>query len=220
MAPIASEQNPMYGGPAAVHQRDAYAPRARRCKISVASRLWQLPLFERLAPAQRILVAGAGGGFDIYAGLPLVLALRALGRDVHLANPTFTYLGGTNARFPAPHVAEVDTNTEGEDRYFPERTLARWLASQNQPSTVYAFQKVGVRPMRGAYRALCNLIRPDAIVLVDGGTDPFVLLPLWDKDDFLSVPGGRSNGIRPTCYDRLRATARPDDEYETRDCPP
>lgn len=39
-----------------------------------------------------MLVAGAGGGFDIYAGLPLAFALEAEGKDVHLANLSFNSL--------------------------------------------------------------------------------------------------------------------------------
>jgi hypothetical protein len=65
----------------------------------------------------------------------------------------------------------VSADTEGEDRYFPERTLARWLRGQGLPEHVYAFDKVGVRPLRDAYRALCDRLGVDAIVLVDGGTD-------------------------------------------------
>ena len=41
--------------------------------------------FSRLRPSRRVLIAGAGGGFDIYAGLPLAVALSAqavLRRDV------------------------------------------------------------------------------------------------------------------------------------------
>lgn len=34
------------------------------------------PLFDSLKDAQSILLAGAGGGFDIYSGLPLYFALR------------------------------------------------------------------------------------------------------------------------------------------------
>ncbi|WP_027946777.1 hypothetical protein [Amycolatopsis taiwanensis] len=41
--------------------------------------LAQPPLFTRLQGAGRILIAGAGGGFDIYAGLPLALTLRNQG---------------------------------------------------------------------------------------------------------------------------------------------
>ncbi len=44
------------------------------------------PLFAALEPARRVLVAGAGGGFDVYAGLPLALALKAQGKHVHLAS--------------------------------------------------------------------------------------------------------------------------------------
>ncbi|XTZ16521.1 hypothetical protein ACQSSU_03785 [Micromonospora echinospora] len=36
--------------------------------------------------AERILIEGAGGGFDVYAGLPLALALWGAGVTVHLAN--------------------------------------------------------------------------------------------------------------------------------------
>jgi hypothetical protein len=128
-------------------------------------------LFSRLADARTVLCAGAGGGFDVFAALPIALALRAAGKTVHLANLTFTYLGGTDAPLLAPHLAVVTPTVEGEERYFPERTLARWLADRGQPCVVYAFEKVGVRPLRSAYRALVEELRPDAIVLVDGGTD-------------------------------------------------
>lgn len=133
--------------------------------------LWQLPLFERLAPAQRVIVAGAGGGFDVYAGLPVALALQAQGKETFLANLTFSCLGGTDATWVADHLARVDAGTGGEDQYFPERTLARWLASRGLPDEIYAFEKVGVRPLGAAWTALCRRLRPDAIVLVDGGTD-------------------------------------------------
>ncbi|GAA3609924.1 hypothetical protein GCM10022419_113700 [Nonomuraea rosea] len=38
--------------------------------------MFDSPLSARLETSRRILVAGAGGGFDVYAGLPLALALR------------------------------------------------------------------------------------------------------------------------------------------------
>jgi hypothetical protein len=110
-------------------------------------------LFQRLASSKRVLVAGAGGGFDVYAGLPLALALRSLGKEVVLANLTFTYLGGTDASFMAPNLARVTAATTGEPEYFPERTLARWFLENGVEQPVYAFEKVGVRPLTAAYRA-------------------------------------------------------------------
>jgi len=137
----------------------------------VTPSLLEPPLLARLKRHQRILIAGAGGGFDVYAGLPLYVALRAAGREVFLANLTFTYLGETDAATLAPHLSVATPETKGGDRYFPERRLAEWLHDAGHPASVYVFEKVGVRPLRAAYEHLVRVLRLDAIVLVDGGTD-------------------------------------------------
>ncbi|MFI8006234.1 DUF1152 domain-containing protein [Streptomyces sp. NPDC086010] len=130
------------------------------------------PLFTRLAPAQRILVAGAGGGFDIYSGLPLALSLMNQGKEVHLANLSFTALGGLPLDdWAAPDLAVVTPESALHQTYFPERTLAQWLRLHGYPSTVYALQPGGVQPLRSAYRALIERHDIDAVVLTDGGTD-------------------------------------------------
>nr|WP_042189478.1 DUF1152 domain-containing protein [Kibdelosporangium sp. MJ126-NF4]CEL18711.1 FIG01133369: hypothetical protein [Kibdelosporangium sp. MJ126-NF4]CTQ96437.1 FIG01133369: hypothetical protein [Kibdelosporangium sp. MJ126-NF4] len=131
------------------------------------------PLFTRLRDARRVLIAGAGGGFDVYAGIPLALALRAAGKDVHLANLSFTNLTALDIdSWVQPGVAAVTPSTDGvKGGYFPERVLATWLAAEKLPSTVYAFPRVGVRPLRLAYESLLSHLGIDAIVLVDGGTD-------------------------------------------------
>jgi hypothetical protein len=135
--------------------------------------LHEPPLFTRLRDARRILVAGAGGGFDVYAGLPLALALRSAGKDVRLANLSFSDLYGLPADvWLEPDVAAVGPDTPARGDYFPERTLARWLDLHGLPSTVFAFARTGVAPLRAAYRALLDhLGGVDAVVLVDGGTD-------------------------------------------------
>ncbi|MBB5804128.1 hypothetical protein F4560_003896 [Saccharothrix ecbatanensis] len=130
------------------------------------------PLFTRLRAAERVLIAGAGGGFDVYAGLPLAVALRAQGKEVHLANLSFSELDRIDIDdWVEPGLAAVRPHTAGNEDYFPERVLARWLESQDMPSTVHAFPRTGVRPLRAAYRTLVDRLRLDAIVLVDGGTD-------------------------------------------------
>ncbi|GAA1976909.1 DUF1152 domain-containing protein [Catenulispora subtropica] len=133
--------------------------------------LGDLPLFAALAGSRRILVAGAGGGFDVYGGLPLAFALRARGAEVFLGNLTFVASGFTLESWLAPDVAAITPASGGFAEYFPERTLARWLKTVGEPSTVYAFQRTGVEPLRAAYRALVEHHGIDAIVLVDGGTD-------------------------------------------------
>ncbi|MEU3602891.1 DUF1152 domain-containing protein [Streptomyces sp. NPDC006798] len=130
------------------------------------------PVFARLEGAERILVAGAGGGFDIYSGLPLALSLLHQGKDVRLANLSFSALAGLpQDDWAAPDLAVVTPDSAPHQAYFPERTLARWLRIHNYPSTVYAFPLTGVQPLRAAYRALVERHEIDAVVLVDGGTD-------------------------------------------------
>jgi hypothetical protein len=65
----------------------------------------------------------------------------------------------------------VTPGTVGLDDYFPERTLARWLAAHDLPATIHAFPRTGVQPLRAAYGDLVERLGLDGIVLVDGGTD-------------------------------------------------
>jgi hypothetical protein len=130
------------------------------------------PLFAALEGAGSVLIAGAGGGFDVYAGLPLAIALWDRGATVHLANLSFSQLELLDLDvWLDPGVAAVAPGTSGLDEYFPERTLSRWLATRSLPSTVHAFAGTGVRPLRAAYRHLIERLAVDAVVLVDGGTD-------------------------------------------------
>jgi len=41
----------------------------------------KIPLFQELEDSQNILLAGCGGGFDIYTGIPLYFALKKLGKE-------------------------------------------------------------------------------------------------------------------------------------------
>jgi hypothetical protein len=56
----------------------------------------RLPFFTELERADNILLAGAGGGFDIFCGLPLYFALQATGKQVHPANLSFSWLPQTD----------------------------------------------------------------------------------------------------------------------------
>ncbi|MET9648623.1 DUF1152 domain-containing protein [Streptomyces syringium] len=93
------------------------------------------PLFTRLADAERILIAGAGGGFDIYSGLPLALSLLHQGKEVYLANLSFSPLVGPPVDdWAAPDLAVITPDSALHQSYFPERTLAQWLRRCGYPS--------------------------------------------------------------------------------------
>lgn len=132
----------------------------------------ELPAWTRLKAANRVLIAGAGGGFDVFSGLPLALALHEAGKQVHLANLSFSRLDAPGTTWIHDHVAVVDTSTPLAP-YLPERHLADWLSARSDLAPrVFAFRKSsGVVPLREAYRFLVDHLDVDAIVLVDGGTD-------------------------------------------------
>ena len=131
----------------------------------------ELRLPSAIENSQRVLVAGAGGGFDVYAGLPIYERLRRLGKKAYLANLSFVPLGTTNAQSLTRALSVVEPDTAGPDSYFPERTLAQYLSRRGERVSVYAFEKMGVAPIREGYAYLVQALGLDAIVLVDGGTD-------------------------------------------------
>ncbi|MEM6966950.1 MAG: DUF1152 domain-containing protein, partial [Bacteroidota bacterium] len=132
-----------------------------------------IPFFQQLEDSQNILLAGAGGGFDIYCGIPLYFYLKKQGKQVTLGNFSFTWLGETSAELVTPHCYKI----EGHNRdlsgrnYFPEKYLKLWLAIQNEYPNVYAFERTGVNPLKKAYKHLIDKHKIDTVILIDGGTD-------------------------------------------------
>jgi hypothetical protein len=135
-----------------------------------------LPIFERLGSAQTILLAGAGGGYDIFAGLPLYFALRAQGKTVHLANLSFSSIYASNGKRIGEvneHVVRVTHETEPALSYFPELYLAQWFWKERRERVpLYCFDRTGPGSLIPAYQHLVkHLGGIDALVLIDGGTD-------------------------------------------------
>jgi len=133
--------------------------------------LASLPFFERLDAARSVLIAGAGGGFDVFSGLPIYFALRRMGKAVHLANLSFSWLAKTDGARVCPGLVEVTAATNGDMDYFPEKHLSAWFRARGEDVPVFCFEKTGVRPLRDAYATLAERLGADAVVLADGGTD-------------------------------------------------
>jgi len=129
------------------------------------------PFLEELEPAQNVLIAGIGGGFDVFSGLPLYFGLKEAGKRAHLANLSFSRLPPEPDARLAPAVLRVTAATPLEDRYFPERYLAEWFRDRGEDVAIYCFERTGVQPLLEAYRALIAHLDVDTVVLVDGGTD-------------------------------------------------
>lgn len=124
----------------------------------------------RMANRRNVLLAGAGGGFDAYAALPLAVALHDAGVRVHFANLSFTDPSAL-AALERDGLVPVVPDSPGPATYFPERSLARALVPTGMSPVVHALPRAGVVPLRAQYALLAERLALDAIVLVDGGTD-------------------------------------------------
>ena len=129
------------------------------------------PLMDKLSQSQTVLLAGAGGGFDVFSALPLYFALENAGKRVHLANLSFSNLHPNAGRRLCGEVVEITRDSSGSTSYFPERHLAQWLADLGKTAPVWAIERRGPAAVSRAYRALADELKPDTIILVDGGTD-------------------------------------------------
>lgn len=132
----------------------------------------KLPFFSKIEKSQIILLAGAGGGFDIFCGLPLYFGLLAQGKTVHLANLSFSVLPPVSENRITPALLKVTEKTWQVYDYFPEKHLSRWLSEKLEKEIpIYCFERVGVKPIQEAYAALVNDLEIDTLILIDGGTD-------------------------------------------------
>jgi hypothetical protein len=129
-----------------------------------------IPFFSKLEKARTVLLVGAGGGFDLFTGLPIYHSLCNIGKTVHLANLSSGALGFCDAESPAPGVWRITPATAAQ-AYFPEMHLSRWLSERSVETPIYAIEPAGAHQVMEAYAWLNETLRPDTLILVDGGTD-------------------------------------------------
>ncbi len=134
-----------------------------------------LPAHDRLYRAKRVLLVGAGGGYDVLGGVPLFTELKERGIVVDFASVSFTALESlarARADPDASGLYRVEASAAVTTCYCPEAWLARWLEErQGHERPVWGLSKAGVRPMREALRVLTRRLDADLVVLVDGGID-------------------------------------------------
>ncbi len=132
-----------------------------------------LPILERLKRCKSVLIAGMGGGFDIFCGLPIYFELRRRDQEVHLANYSFSdviyFEGGKRL---TDTLVGLTAEVPGFALDFPELHLARWFQEAcNEAVTIWSFHKTGTCTLLKNYRALTEHLAIDGILLIDGGVD-------------------------------------------------
>jgi hypothetical protein len=132
-----------------------------------------LPILDQLSSCQNILIAGMGGGFDVFCGLPVYFELRRRGQRAHLANLSFSDLVLANHGVRLTNsLVGVTADHQGITLYFPELYLAQWFREKRGENvTVWCFEKTGVKALLANYRALVAHLGIDGVLLIDGGVD-------------------------------------------------
>ena len=137
-----------------------------------------LPILHLLEDVDRILLAGAGGGFDFLAGMPIYYTLREMGKTVHIANYSFTdHLIAKHASGDVEILIEgqllgVTGSTKLALPYFPEGFMAQWFKEeQGEEVTIWLIEKLGMPAVKDCYTKLVEKFDIEAIILVDGGVD-------------------------------------------------
>jgi hypothetical protein len=127
---------------------------------------------DRLARAKNVLVAGAGGGYDVVCGVPLIIALESRGIQVHVASLISTPINDIDGGVVhQPELVEV-TAKSTRPSYFPEGWLSRWLTHRfDRDVSVYCFGATGVGPLYASYQHLIETLDIDCVIAVDGGVD-------------------------------------------------
>lgn len=141
-----------------------------------------LPIIEQISHCKNLLIAGMGGGFDIFCGLPIYFELQQLGINCHLANLSFsniTFSPGANIQNRLQLTETlVGVNCKTQDLklvYFPELYLAQWFQEKYQEDiTIWCFKKTGVQPLIANYSLLIKHLSIDGILLIDGGVDSLI----------------------------------------------
>ncbi len=135
-----------------------------------------LPISSQLSGCKNLLIAGMGGGFDVFCGLPIYFELQKRGQNAHLANFSFTQIEDLkHGERLTKTLVGVHAGLKDFAIYFPELYLAQWFAEKrNQAVTIWSFEKTGARPLLENYRILVKYLSIDGIVLIDGGVDSLI----------------------------------------------
>ncbi len=130
--------------------------------------------FENLIPDQgTILIAGMGGGFDVFCGLPIYFELRRRGYEAHLGSLSFAALRDyIDGEWLSQTLVGIDSGEGSLSGYHPERFLARWFRDEEgRDIQIWCFEATGTKPLLADYQLLAARLRLDCVVLIDGGVD-------------------------------------------------
>jgi len=135
-----------------------------------------LPIYDQLDSCENLLIAGMGGGFDVFCGLPIYFEMKKRGKTVHLANLSFVEAWAVEKKISVTKTCNgVTAESIGPKHYCPEAFLARYLKKfHGEDVVVWQMERMGTVQLMENYLALIDRLSIDGILLVDGGIDSLV----------------------------------------------
>ncbi len=132
-----------------------------------------LPILEQVSNCKSLLIAGMGGGYDVFCGLPIYFELKNRGMNVHLGNFSFSDIArAQNGIRLSPTLVGVTADHDDIYPYFPEFYLSHWFREKlNESVPIWSFHKTGAEPLSKNYQILANHLNLDGVLLIDGGVD-------------------------------------------------
>ncbi|KAG2387157.1 hypothetical protein C9374_001489 [Naegleria lovaniensis] len=180
-SPVSSDDSSSSGGNVGHGEpsSSSFSPTAASVRSEMNNSLIQVA-----CNCQNILIAGCGGGFDVYSGLPLYFDLKAMNKNVYLANLAFTDLSRMDNKTESIllpsysskkvlYAVHADSNNH-DLVYFPEKYLCEFLKqnSFDENPIVYTFDRsTGVVGITEGYEIIIQRHGIDLLILVDGGND-------------------------------------------------
>lgn len=130
---------------------------------------------EILEKAKNVLICGAGGGYDITGGVPLLTYLVGKGKCVTIGSLSFTNVEKLPNYQDFSEIEGLDyinSTNKTEKLYCPEAWICDWLEKTKQIETgIWIFDKLGAKQVSRAYEYIVKRYNIDTIILVDGGVD-------------------------------------------------
>jgi hypothetical protein len=135
-----------------------------------------LPILDQLSHCKNLLIAGMGGGYDVFCGLPIYFELKKHGVNAHLANFSFSDIESVDFGIRlSKTLVGITLKQERVFPYLPEFHLVNWFKeTRNEDVAIWCFHKTGAAPLTENYKILAEHLSLDGILLVDGGVDSLV----------------------------------------------
>jgi len=132
-----------------------------------------LPILEQVSNCKSLLIAGIGGDYDVFCGLPNYFELKQCCMNVHLGNFSFSDIArAQNSIKLSPTLVGITADHEDICPSSTEFSVSHWFQEKlNESVPIWSFHMTGAEPLSENYQIPANYLNLDGILEIDGGVD-------------------------------------------------